>query len=180
MKRKLLLTGPPGVGKTTLLKRVLEEGGFEAKGFYTQELREGGRRVGFSVRAMDGREAILAHRDISSGPRVGRYGVNVEGFESLVVPLLEEALEGEGMIVIDEISKMELYSERFRHLVTEILDRREKVLFGVISSKGGEFIEGIKGRGDVEIWEVSIRNRDRLPSEIIERLRKLRGDAKGQ
>ena len=113
---KLLLSGPPGVGKTTLLQRVVQELDRPARGFYTREIREKGTRVGFSLSLLSGPVLTLSHVNIKSRHRVGKYGVDVEMFEGAACPEIEAGLEAGVLIVIDEIGKMELFSERFRRV----------------------------------------------------------------
>ena len=122
MPANLLLTGRPGVGKTTLVRRVLEElNDVPATGFYTVEIRAGGRRLGFRAVTLDGQEAILAHVDIRSRHRVSRYGVDVAAFERVALPSLIPGLPT-CLVVIDEIGKMECFSAAFRQAVLRILD----------------------------------------------------------
>ena len=171
---KLLLTGPPGVGKTTVIQKVLTGIEISAGGFYTQEMREGGlrqgRRIGFSLRTLDGAEGVLARIDYQGGYRVGRYGVDVALFEGLAIPALERALETRELVVIDEIGRMELFSRRFQEMVLHILDQEKRHLLGVIHQGRGLFVASIKRRRDVEIMAVSRANRDKLPAQIMARL----------
>ncbi|MGH8886485.1 MAG: nucleoside-triphosphatase [Egibacteraceae bacterium] len=77
---RILLEGPPGVGKRTVVRRLvalLQEAGVPVEGFMTQELRGHGRRVGFVLKEIGGPEAVIAHVDWTSGPVVGRYHVDV-------------------------------------------------------------------------------------------------------
>jgi len=121
------------VGKTTLVKRLVNLATGRFVGFWTEEVREGGRRVGFKIITTDGREALLAHVNITSPWRVGRYGVDVEGFERLVVPMLEACLpQCSKILVIDEIGKMELLSERFARLVEDIVFGGERDIVATI------------------------------------------------
>jgi nucleoside-triphosphatase len=175
---KLLLTGPPGVGKTTVIQKVLSGIEISAGGFYTQELREKGlrqglrlcRRIGFSLRTLDGKEGVLAHIDYQGRYRVGRYVVDIALFEALALPALERALETKELVVIDEIGKMELFSRRFQEMVLHILDQAEQHLLGVIHQGRGPFMASIKRRRDLEIMAVSQANRDELPALICARL----------
>jgi len=165
MKKNLFVTGLPGTGKTTLIRRALERlpPGAPVSGFFTAEIRESGGRVGFTVNALDGRRATLAHVRIGGCARVGRYGVDVAGFEGLVLPLLEPGRAG--LYVIDEIGKMECLSPAFRRMVSALLDSEAPVL-GTVALRGGGFIAEVKARDDVALYEVTVKNRDRLVDEI--------------
>ncbi|RLC83158.1 MAG: AAA family ATPase [Chloroflexi bacterium] len=166
MAKNLLLTGRPGIGKTTVIMRVLEALDIEATGFYTREMRGPRGRLGFEAVTLDGRRCTLAHVNFRSPHRVGKYGVDVKTFEETIVPSIDPALHPEaGLIVIDEIGKMECFSPRFREAVLKALDSNKPVL-GTIAIRGNPFIEGLKGRPDVEIVKVTYANRDGLPAEI--------------
>jgi len=118
---KVFVTGKPGVGKTTLVKRLYSLAPERFRGFWTEEIREKGRRVGFKVITTEGKEGILAHVDIDSPYRVGKYGVNVREFEEVVLPLLESCLPlCPKIVLVDEIGKMELFSDRFVRVVATI------------------------------------------------------------
>ncbi len=165
----LLLTGRPGVGKTTLVRRVVQRLGRPAGGFYTRELRQHGRRIGFEIETLAGETAILAHVDIRSRYRVGRYGVDVEALERVGVPAVRNALQQGWLVVIDEIGKMELYSEAFKAAVLEALDSPIPVLATITQSRH-PWAERIKRRADVAIIEVTRENRDALVEVLARRL----------
>ncbi len=165
--RNILLTGSPGIGKTTVIKKTLEIlSSSKISGFYTGEIREGGVRKGFEIRTLDGRGGILSHVDIRSQYRVGKYKVDVRGFEDIAIPELNPDRADIDLIVIDEIGKMECFSDKFKHSVIEALDSEKKVL-ATIAGKGDRFIQGIKRREDVVVREVTKENRDKLPSELV-------------
>lgn len=169
IRKNILLTGLPGVGKTTLIRKVLDNLTTRAAGFITEEIRESGKRKGFRIRTLDGREGVLSHIESSGPKRVGKYGVNVEEFEKIGVASLEMALnEGQG-VVIDEIGKMELFSNKFREILLQVLDRSPFVL-ATIAWKGDTFIENVKKRSDVSIYTITKNNREHLVSEIQQRL----------
>jgi len=163
----ILITGSPGVGKTTLIKRVLKELRCDASGFYTEEMREGGIRKGFKIITLDGKEGVLAHVGIKSPFRVSKYGVDVNEFERVGVSALEDAIRGGKVIVIDEIGKMELFSQRFKGAVKAALDAPSLVLatMGKISSP---WFREIKGREDVCLLEVTFKNRVGMVAEITD------------
>ena len=90
---KLLLTGDPGCGKTTVIRKVVRrlEATTRMQGFVTEEVVEAGRRRGFVGRTLDGQSFLLADRE-SEGPlRVGPYGVELEGLETVGLSALEPA-----------------------------------------------------------------------------------------
>jgi nucleoside-triphosphatase len=165
LKKNILVTGLPGTGKTTLIRKVLEKlpRGVTASGFFTAEIREAGERVGFAISTLDGRSGLLAHVRTGGSTRVGRYGVDVPGFEGLVLPLLEAGRAG--LYVIDEIGKMECFSRAFCDSVRALLDSDAPVL-ATVALKGGGFIAEVKARSDVALFEVTARNRETLPDEI--------------
>ena len=167
MPNKILVSGRPGVGKTTLVRKVLASGVPLAGGFLTEEIRERGRRVGFRVKDVHtGAEAVLAHVDHKGGPRVGKYGVDVASFERIGVKALREALGRDGCLIIDEIGKMEMCSEAFRAAVLAALDAARPVL-GTIPVFQHPFLRALPKRSDVTVVEVTVVNREALPQRLI-------------
>lgn len=165
----LLLTGVPRVGKTTVIKRVIEGSGLPFCGFYTEEIREGEQRVGFKIITTSGQEGTLAHVRIRSKYVVGRYGVNIEDVKNVAMPVLQRALEEGKIIVIDEIASMELYCPGFAELVIQCLDSLQPLL-GALQMKPLPFLKRIREREDVEILNVTPFNRNDLPSVVSNRL----------
>ncbi len=166
MSRILLLTGVPGVGKTTLVRRVAARlGGLRVAGFTTEEIRERGRRLGFRIVDFEARDRIMAHVDLPGLARVGRYGVDVAAIEAIATTSLapDPAVD---LYVVDEIGKMECLSEGFVEALRALLDSDRRVL-ATIARKGGGFIAEVKRRPDAELWEVTARNRELLPERIL-------------
>lgn len=169
MAKALLLTGRPGVGKTTVVQRVVEQLARPAGGFYTRELREEGRRVGFELITLDGQRAILSHVNFGGRYRVGKYGVDVTALDRVGVPAIRQAVIDGRLVVIDEIGKMELFSEEFRAAVLEALEGQSPIL-GTIMRGRHPWVDRIKQRDTVEVIEVTPANRDTLVAQLVERL----------
>jgi len=163
--RAYFLTGRPGVGKTTCIRKLLELLRAPAGGFVTEEIRERGSRVGFSLRTLDGRMATLAHVNRSGGPRVGKYGVNLDALDHVGVPSIREAIRKGGLVVIDEIGKMEMASATFRQAVEEALEGPATVLATILMTPH-PWADRIKLHPAVHLVEVTRANREPLPAEL--------------
>ena len=170
MKKNIFLTGAPSSGKTTVIKKLIASLEHPAKGFYTEEERDGERRIGFLMNTLGGKEGYLAHQDIASEFRIRRYGVSIENIENLAVPSIEPRQDT--IIMLDEIGKMECFSRIFRETALRALDS-SNIVVGTITLGGDDFIRKIKDREDLEITDVTVENRDGLPQTILERIKKL-------
>jgi nucleoside-triphosphatase len=169
---KLLLTGPPRIGKTTAIDRLvqrLRQRRVVVGGFVTHERRDHGRRVGFVVHDLAGAEAVIAHQDYHTGVRVGRYGVDVPAFEQVGLPALYRAVDQGGIIIIDEIGRMELASAAFVQLIEHIIDGPAPVVASV-HVRADPCTDALKQRPDVELLTLTVDNRDAMPGELLARL----------
>lgn len=173
-RKNILLTGQPGVGKTTVIRQVVGQlEGWRVCGFVTQELRCSGRRTGFRVVALDGREGRLAEVGLDSPHRVGRYGVDLESFERVALPAL--APQEAELVVIDELGRMECFSAAFQQAATRALEGPVPVL-GTVGRGGGAFMRRVRTRGDVQLLEVTRTNRAELPGRLVHILTSIRGE----
>jgi nucleoside-triphosphatase len=168
---RLLLEARPGAGKTTAFRRLadlLRQSGAAVAGFTTEEIREGGRRVGFTVESVGGEVETMAHVDLPGPPRVGRYGVDLEAFERVALPALE-APAGT-VVLIDELGKMELASQPFRAAVEEVFEG-PLPLAATLQVARHPFTDALRRRRDVELIRLTAANRDQLPELLAETLR---------
>lgn len=165
---RVLVTGSPGAGKTTLADAVvdaLRRRGESVAGFTTREIRRGGRRTGFIVAGVSGLVRTLAVLG-GPGPQVGRYAVDVPAFEEVALNELESGLELGSTIVIDEIGKMELLSDRFVALLPKVFDA-ERVL-ATVHLHRHPVTDELKRRPDVKLVQIGPTNRDRLVGPVTD------------
>ncbi|HEY7675895.1 MAG TPA: nucleoside-triphosphatase [Candidatus Methylomirabilis sp.] len=174
MATVFLLTGPPGVGKTTLLLQLLRALDVPADGFFTAEIREGDRRAGFAIEDLAGRRAVLAREagaHDAGGPRVGRYRVDVGALEAVGVAALERALEGTALIAIDEVGKMEACSPRFRAAVERALEAPGGVVVGTVLQGGHPWIDRVKAHPAVTLVRLAAATRAATLEDLAGRVR---------
>ena len=166
IKKNLLVTGLPGVGKTTLIKK-LSEGlkDFHPVGFYTEEIREEEKRKGFKLISLEGKRGLLSHKEIRSPYKVGQYKVDIKSFEDFLgsISFFNPYTR---LIIIDEIGKMECLSDQFKKIMKEILNS-EKWVIATVAFKGSGLIAEIKERQDVQLFEITRSNRDIIFWEIL-------------
>ena len=170
-----LVTGPPGVGKSTAISKVvlrLKSAGVIVGGFMTSEMRSGGARVGFKARDLTTeRSGVLASVDTRFGPRVGRYRVNLKDLASIGAAGLEAAAESSEMIVIDEVGPMELVSPEFRRAVSRCIESGKPLLAVVHERLDDDLLNELRKKAtETFILTVEARNdtAERLGDILIE------------
>jgi len=139
--------------------------GDKAGGFYTEEIRSGGVRLGFRLVTLDGQSAILAHIDIHRPYRVSKYGVDIDSLDRIGVSALCRAAQQCDLVVVDEIGKMELFSANFRETVLQIIDSGKKTL-GTIMLNPNPWADAIKRQPEVNLVEVTRENHHRILDEV--------------
>lgn len=169
MGRTILLTGRPGVGKTTVIRQIAKALGDAAGGFYTAEIREHGQRRGFKIVTLDGEEGILAHVDIVRAPRISKYGVNLTDLEQIGVASLRRAVRQARYVIVDEIGKMELFSDEFRHAVMDAVCS-DRCVIGTVMRGRHPFLEQLIALPLVCVLELTVANRDQMPQRLLELL----------
>jgi nucleoside-triphosphatase len=162
----LLITGVPGTGKTTVIRRVADTlSGKQIRGFYTEEIRKGGERRGFRLVSFNAEERVIAHLDFAKRHRVGKYGVDVAAIDAAASLLSPDP--SAQLYLVDEIGRMECLSERFATAMRELLAGQTPVV-ATVGLRGDGLIAEVKGMEQCLLWEVTRENRDGLPMRILE------------
>ncbi len=169
---KIVLRGPPRVGKTTIIEKFLRRYGeqFKLRGFYTKELKDfTKKRIGFEARLINGGRAVLAHVGIS-GPRVARYGVDLSVINDFLIPAIKPPYTRDELVIVDEIGKMELLSTNFQEMVIKVLDHPEAFVLATMRDPPTSFMQRLLRYKNVIAIPVTPHNRGELPDELGEML----------
>jgi len=168
MGRTLLLTGRPGIGKTTVIKAVAGLFGSRAGGFYTEEMRGPGGRKGFRLVTLDGQEATMAHVNFKGPgrPRVSRYGVDVEAIERVGVAAIRRTMQERRIVLVDEVGKMEFFCGAFKDVVLQAVGGPHTVI-ATVMTKPNPWVDALRMMPQVEVWEVTAKNRGELAKQVV-------------
>ncbi|PKL51670.1 MAG: nucleotide kinase [Nitrospira bacterium HGW-Nitrospira-1] len=168
----ILITGLPGAGKTTLMKKlclIFKE--FNPAGFFTSEILENGERVGFAVENLNGDRRILAHINLKSRCSIGKFKVDVKGFEDFMQNIMLKEKKT-GLYIFDEICRMECKSKKFSKLLADLLNS-DKPLIATIPDKGAPLLNEIRKRDDVRIFELTSSSHEHKLKELTMVIRDL-------
>jgi len=161
----LLITGTPGIGKTTVVKKVIAAlADLTLAGFYTEEIRVHNVRQGFRLVTLQGKSLVMAHVDRDSAYRVGKYGVDVKSIDAAVSMTLS-AERQTGVFIIDEIGKMECFSALFVQKMNALLASGKPVV-ATVALRGAGFIAEVKKREGVALWEITKKNRNDMTGKV--------------
>jgi len=165
IKERVAITGRPGVGKTTLIERVIESIPVSAGGVISKELLVCGHRVGFSlIDVTTGQEGILAHIHQRVGPKIGRYTVNLDTLHEIGIPAIRSAIRSKDLVVIDEFAPMELTSPEFVPVVESALASDKSLMIATHATLNHPLVHRI--RQELKLFRVKLSNRDRLVEEV--------------
>ena len=165
MKQVYLLTGRPGTGKTTLIKQVVTMLEIKAGGFYTEEIRNEGPKLGFRLVTLDGQQSTLAHIDFDKRYRVSKYGIDIDNLNRVGVSAIHRAAEKCDLIIVDEIGKMELFSAHFKGAVLAIINSGKRIL-GTIMLDANPWSDAIKRHPQVNLVTVTRDNHQQVLNEL--------------
>jgi nucleoside-triphosphatase len=164
---KTIITGRPGIGKSTVLKeviKILEANGWRVGGVICPEVRVGGKRVAFEiVDLLSGERGTLASTEPSNGPVVGRYYVNMTDLDRISVNAISRSLEEADLTAIDEIGPMEMKSSKFRSIITNVLSSDKRIIAVVHTTLVRDITLKFQG---IKVFEITEFNRNRISGEI--------------
>ncbi len=169
IKGRIAITGRPGVGKTTLIERVLEQLPGKAGGLVTREVRKCGHRIGFALVDLDSGEERLFARVGTAGDKMGRYVVDVRAIEELGIPAIHRAIETRELVVIDEIAPMELRAAGFVAAVERALASDKALLIATHANATHPIAD--RARQELQLVRVKLSNRDALVDVVAALLR---------
>jgi nucleoside-triphosphatase len=161
MKTAYLVTGEPGIGKTTLIRQVVSTMRMRAAGFYTEDLRTSGTREGFRIVTLEGDIALLASAGHPGPVRVSKYGVDLEELERIGVAAIRRAMDRGHVVVADEVGRMQLFSRAFRQTMFEAVRDGHPVL-GTVMLGRNPYADKIKAHRNVELLTLTEDSRNEI------------------
>lgn len=167
---KILLTAPPGIGKSTVIESVVRQFPKNKHGIVAREiLNAEGKRVGFtSVNdAGQSRQFMFLAKTPGTGSIGGEFDVDINAVDNFVVPELQKALEDpQGLTYVDEIGRAQAKSEAFLSLLRELFQRDCKILGAIVYEPEPWSIE-FKQNQSVCVIELNKENREALSGILL-------------
>lgn len=166
---RVAITGRPGVGKTTLVERVLAQMTCHVGGFLTKEVRKCGHRVGFALVDLATGDEHMFARVGKGAETVGRYAVDARIVEEVGVAAAHRAIRESDLIVIDEIAPMELRAPGLVAAVEAALASNKALLITTHAHATHAVADRV--RQELHLVRVRLNNRDALVDVVVALLR---------
>lgn len=173
MRKIVLLSGEPRVGKTTILKKIIQMiGESNCIGFYTEEVRNEFDRIGFDCVSLDGKRQRIADVNLQSDIRMGRYGIDIVAFEDFVLQSISNSSSTSKIIIIDEIGPIQFLSTKFKQQINNILTGPNCVIGTIFYNKHPD-IDKIKKIPGIKIYSMTRENRNTILENVIHEIQGL-------
>ena len=166
-----IITGSRGVGKTTLLLKLIEEQknkGKHPSGIMTPAIYDKNNdKVGFyALNASNGEQWELGRSDkLLSGPSYGPFSFSERGFNR-ANEILEKVLsEGHADVFLDEIGPLELEKGYGFFSVLSLIssfDINRNLYLVIRPELIDEFVRGFLAEKEYRILEITMENRGRI------------------
>ncbi len=163
--KNLIISGSPGVGKTTLIKECTLPYREAVGGFFTEEIREGSERKGFLLKTFNGASGVLAQKGLKSSAKLNKYGVDLKVLEETGVASVRRAMDDRKIVVVDEIGSMEMMSPAFCEIIAEAL-AGTKPLLATIRLKAEPFSSQIKKMSNTKLMVLKKENFLEVKNEV--------------
>ena len=170
--KKILITGKPHEGKTTLIKHLIQSTSITPSMpiyyMYTEEIIEDGKRTGFNViSSTKPVKRLLAERNEAN--RDIPYDVHEDVLDDLAHEIRSSLNK---VLVIDEIGIMQMKSKAFEDAIKEVFDNPYCVLIGTVTedSRKCPALEAVKNDLMSELIVYSQNQHDSILKELTKEL----------
>jgi len=166
-----IVTGDPGVGKTTVVMRVaetLKQRGLKVGGIISREIRSNNVRIGFEFVDLTTNERATLSSITGRGPRMGKYFVDLDGC-SFAVEKLSKAIKDSDVIICDELGPMEFKSKEFVDCAKDMLQLDKPIIVVVHKRLQHLIIDQFRKKASFLI-NVDLQNRNKAPDLLLDRL----------
>jgi nucleoside-triphosphatase len=162
---KLLITGLPGTGKTTLIKHLIAHNP-QAFWVVSAEIRdEHGNRIGFEAKTSAGVSGVFAHKHtINSDTQIGDYRVDTDALDKLFTRPITKSAKSAKLLIVDEIGRMQMLSSSFAHTMRKLFEANCDVVATI--RYGDDWTAKFTGREDVITVVLTSENREQAKVAI--------------
>jgi nucleoside-triphosphatase len=138
---KIFVTGEPGVGKSTLLNKVITHNNhLSLKGCVVDAIIKNDKRSGFNIRyispegSFNKRTLLSSKEEHLSDFYISKYSVNLKGLEEEFIPFMKNIIETHppDLIIFDEIGRMQNATPLFLSHLDLLLEKETPIIATVV------------------------------------------------